>query len=278
MDWTSRLGVCSWSLQPEGAAELVEQVRALGLGKIQLALDPIRERPERWQDLEARLTDAGIGLPSGQFGAVGEDYTSPQTIRATGGVVPDDHWSANQANLEASLDLAERFGLTVLTTHAGFIPPDRQDPVFDKLVGRIQHLADRIGQRLGGRLLLETGQETAASLEQFLAALGRDNVGVNFDPANLLLYAMGDPAASLRRLLPHLGQFHVKDATPPAEAGQWGEEVPAGQGEVDWDAIFNILHDADYAGDLIIEREAGNQRAVDIAAARDLVESRWPKA
>ena len=276
MNIEDRLGVCSWSLLPDDGAALVEQVRRLGLPKLQLALDPIREDPGRWAGLEDRLTDAGIQLVSGQFGAVGEDYSSPQTIRATGGVVPEATWPANRENLEASLGLAERFGLTVLTTHAGFIPPDPGDTVFGRLVERVRHLADRITDRLDGRLLLETGQETAETLERFLTAIDRDRVGVNFDPANLLLYDMGDPVTALRRLLPRLGQFHVKDATPPTEPGHWGAELPVGEGAVDWAGVLSALSEAGYVGDLIIEREAGQQRAQDIAVARDRIKAAWP--
>ncbi len=267
----NRLGVCSWSLEPRDAASLIDNVKNLGLAKLQLAIDPIREQPSAWKALPGLLADHGIQLASGQFGAVGEDYASPQTIRATGGVVPDEHWPTNRENLEQTLPIARTYGLTTLTTHAGFIPPSADDPVFDKLVERVRHLADRIEAELGGRLLLETGQETAETLEQFLKALDRPQVGVNFDPANLLLYAMGDPVPSLARLRPYLGQVHIKDATPPATLGQWGEEVTVGEGNVDWVEFFKVLENTDYDGDLIIEREAGHQRVQDIKTARDFV-------
>ena len=106
-----------------------------------------------------------------------------------------------------------------------------------------------------------------------LAELDRpDHAGVNFDPANMILYGMGDPVEALRALLPHVLQVHVKDATPTAEPGTWGAEVPAGTGAVDWPAFFAVLSGAGRPIDLMIEREAGGTRVADIATARELVQ------
>ncbi|HIA27537.1 MAG TPA: hypothetical protein EYN79_05370, partial [Planctomycetes bacterium] len=90
---------------------------------------------------------------------------------------------------------------------------------------------------LGGvKLALETGQESAATLEGALEALGRSDVGVNFDPANMILYGMGNPVEALVRLAPRVAQIHIKDALASEVAGEWGSEVVVGTGEVDWQA------------------------------------------
>ena len=50
-------------------------------------------------------------------------------------------------------------------------------------------------------LALETGQEAAETLADFLEAVGRANLaGWNFDPANLILYGSGDPINAAVRL------------------------------------------------------------------------------
>jgi len=118
----------------------------------------------------------------------------------------------------------------------------------------------------------ETGQETADTLAAFLTKLNRPNVGVNFDPANMILYDKGDPTAALRVLGPWLKQCHVKDANRTQAPGTWGEEVPVGTGQVDWPAFFHTLNELGFAGNLCIEREAGAQRVADIIAARQLIE------
>jgi sugar phosphate isomerase/epimerase len=95
---------------------------------------------------------------------------------------------------------------------------------------------------------------------------------VNFDPANMLLYDKGNPIEALRTLGPWIRQVHIKDAVRTTTPGTWGDEVVAGQGEVDWPAFFKTLQETGFAGDLCIEREAGMNRVEDIRAARELVE------
>src|SRR6185369_5503075 len=115
-------------------------------------------------------------------------------------------------------------------------------------------------------------QERAASLLEFLVKLDCPNVGVNFDPANIILYDMGDPIEALRTLAPRLKQCHLKDANRTRQRGTWGEEVRLGAGEVKWPAFFEVLDEIGYSGDLAIEREAGQQRMEDILEGRRFVE------
>jgi len=126
------------------------------------------------------------------------------------------------------------------------------------------------------QLGLETGQETADALREFLLALNRDNVGVNFDPANMILYDKGDPISAVRTLGPWIRQVHIKDAQRTHTPGTWGDEVPAGTGQVDWPAFLAALREVSFTGDLCIEREAGVQRVTDIRAARELIERLSP--
>jgi sugar phosphate isomerase/epimerase len=102
--------------------------------------------------------------------------------------------------------------------------------------------------------------------------LNAPNVGVNFDPANMLLYDQGDPVAALGVLAPWLRQVHIKDAKRTRVPGTWGEEVSVGTGEVDWGSFFATLRKLNYAGDFVIEREAGGKRMADLRAARALIE------
>ena len=41
--FSDRLAVCTWSLQPTSPADLVEKLKPIGIPRVQLALDPIRE-------------------------------------------------------------------------------------------------------------------------------------------------------------------------------------------------------------------------------------------
>src|SRR5206468_823846 len=115
-------------------------------------------------------------------------------------------------NIQATAALAQKLALKLVTFHAGFLPHDPKDPNFAKLQGRLRQVADAFLAR-GIALALETGQETAPVLAGFMKQLERPNVGINFDPANMLLYRKGDPIAALRTLGPWIRQVHIKDAT-----------------------------------------------------------------
>ncbi len=263
---TEQIGVCSWSLQAVGPRDLADKVNALGLKKVQLGLTPHRDDPGAWDGVQAILGESGIRIVSGMYSTVGEDYTTPETIRKTGGIVPDEHWEENLRLAKVTAALAQDMGLTAANAHAGFLPHDPRDPDFDKLCNRVLALAKVFGE-CGVTLLMETGQESAETLLAFLSEMkkrGADNIAVNFDPANMILYDMDNPIDALRMLAPYVKQVHVKDAKRTKVKGQWGEEVIVGQGEVDWVAFVRILAEADFTGGYIFEREAGDNRIGDI--------------
>src|SRR5436190_22269002 len=108
ISFSERLAVCSWSLQPTSPDDLVAKLDQIGIPRVQLALDPIREQPNLWGDVGRRLAASGYGLMSGMIGFVGEDYTTLETIRATGGVAPDDIWEENRAHVSRAEDIAAR--------------------------------------------------------------------------------------------------------------------------------------------------------------------------
>jgi sugar phosphate isomerase/epimerase len=268
---SDRVAVCSWSLQPSSPADLVSKLQSTGIRRVQLALDPLRDFHTQWgQTLDLFRRD-GITIVSGMFGCVGEDYSTLDTIRLTGGLAPDATWEENWKNAQATSALAHQLGLKLVTFHAGFLPHDPQDPDYIKLLRRLSEVAD-IFQAAGIDLGFETGQETASALVEVLHQLDRPNVGVNFDPANMILYDKGDPIAALRTLGPWIRQVHIKDATRTKVPGTWGEEVAAGTGEVDWADFFKVLRELGYSGDFVIEREAGSQRVADIVTAKSVVE------
>jgi sugar phosphate isomerase/epimerase len=105
-----------------------------------------------------------------------------------------------------------------------------------------------------------------------LHKLNHPNIGVNFDPANMILYDKGDPVQALRILAPWIRQVHLKDARRTQVPGTWGEEVPMGAGEVDWRAFFATFKQVIFNVYLAIEREQGSQRVQDIRTARAVVE------
>jgi len=136
-----RVAVCSWSLRPEGPDDLVEKVRRSGVSAVQLALDPVRTA---WgaAATHAALSAADIEVVSGMVMMAGEDYTTRDTIRRTGGVRSDAHWEENVAASRENAALARELGLGLVTFHAGFIPHEADDPVRGTMLERLRTVID----------------------------------------------------------------------------------------------------------------------------------------
>lgn len=267
----TRIAVCGWSLQAPDPNALVARMKAAGFTRVQLDLDPFRENAAAWADAPALFAKEGIEPVSGMFRTVGEDYSTLDTIRVTGGIVPDATWEQNLANAKITAENAARLGLTFVMFHAGFLPHDPKDPEFPKLAGRVREIA-RVFAAKGITLGCETGQETAEDLATFLTHLNEPNVAVNFDPANMLLYGKGDPVAALHRVGRWVKSVHMKDAAVTKVPGTWGSELAVGTGEVDWPEFMEALAGAGFDGWLCFEREAGDQRVEDLRAGRAFIE------
>lgn len=266
-----KLAVCGWSLQPTCPADLVRDLNIIGLKQVQIDLDPFRENPAVWDTAPALFAQHGITLVSGMFRTVGEDYSSLEAIRRTGGVVPDATWEQNWHNAQLTAHNAVRLGLKFVMFHAGFLPHEPGDPHFAQLMDRVRKIA-RLFAGHGITLGCETGQESATALKAFLEHLNEPNVAINFDPANMLLYNNGDPVAALRVVGRWVKSVHLKDAAVTTVPGAWGAELTVGTGEVDWPAFFATLAELKFPGWLCFEREAANQRVADIKAGVQFVQ------
>ncbi len=208
-------------------------------------------------DWRRALDNAGFTLHT-LFGVYnGESYADIPTVQQTVGFIPPSTREEREARSIAIVDLAAEMGVPGFATHIGFVPEDAGSADYQAVLAMVRRIADHAAKH-DITFALETGQETAESLLAFLVAVERDNVGVNFDPANMILYGTGDPIEALEVVGPHLITVHAKDGIwPDADApGSLGREVPLGQGKVDFPAFLAILHKFGYEGPLFIEREA----------------------
>jgi len=272
----ARVGACTWSWNLP-LREVVAQMERHGIRGMNLALMPFiandryhggSETPETWRFLKEKVASGAVSVMSTMIATVDEDYTTIDTIRRTGGIVPDAHWEANKARFAKGAELTRELGCRYLLTHAGFL--DEDDPVaFEKYRARVAWIRDTCAKQ-GVVLILETGQESANALASFLPCV--PGVYVNFDPANMITYGKGRPRESLARLIPWIRQVHVKDCRASERPGVlWGVETPWGEGEVGGKAFVAELERLGFTGNYVIERQHGDTRIADIVRAKDLL-------
>lgn len=205
--------------------------------------------------LREQMQQMGITVTAVFGGFEGESYADIPTVAKTIGLVPPTTRQARLAEMREISDFAHAIGCDTVGLHIGVVPHDRHDPERAGIVEVTRALCDHCAKN-NQFLHLETGQETADDLIAFIQDCERDNLRINFDPANMILYGMGQPLEALRKLAPWVRSVHCKDATWSDQPGiTWGCEVPLGQGAVDIHAYLKTLHEIGYQGPLTIERE-----------------------
>lgn len=186
----------------------------------------------------------------------GESYTDIPTVQRTVGFIPPDTRAPRfERTLEAS-DFAADIGVKSIACHVGFVPEDPAHPDYKAVCRIVRQICDHAAKH-HQTFALETGQEPADILLKFLDAVGRPNLGINFDPANMIMYGSGDPILALGILAPRLLSVHAKDGNwPPKDApNALGKEQPLGCGAVGMEQFLAKLKQIGYTGTLNVERE-----------------------
>jgi sugar phosphate isomerase/epimerase len=239
-----------------GLGVKLEVAHELGVPTIQLHAPAAQTRtPENADRFLRRLSDLGITLTAVFGGFEGESYADIPTVSRTVGLVPPGTRAARTQEMKEIADFAKLLGCPVVALHLGFIPHDSGDPMYAEVIEVTRDVCDHV-QANGQNLHLETGQESAAGLLKFISDVGRDNLFVNFDPANMILYGTGEPIEALRQIGSLVRSVHCKDGTWAANPGiDWGQEVPLGEGDVGMENYLRTLDNLGYTGPLTIERE-----------------------
>ena len=240
-----------------GLGVKLEVAQELGIPTIQLHAPAKESRTaENAERFLARLKELNIELTAVFGGFEGESYADIPTTEKTVGLVPLETRAARTAEMKEIADFAKTLGCNVVALHLGFIPHvPKGDPTYDSILDITRDVCDHCKAN-GQNLHLETGQETGEGLLQFLSDVDRDNLFVNFDPANMILYGTGEPIETLKMIGPHVKSIHCKDATWADNPGkEWGAEVPLGDGAVGMETYLRTLNEIGYDGPLTIERE-----------------------
>jgi len=258
----------------EGPEEALRKVAEMGFPTTQLICwDPdwfTAEMAERVRASSAQnqvaISTLWVGTP-GKY--VWDLIRGPSTI----GIVPELTREERMPALFKGADFAEMIGAPSITTHVGFIPDDPLTPLYRQVVEALRGIAQYCADK-GIGFWFETGQETPVTLLRTMEDIGTDNLGINLDPANLLLYGKANPVDALDVFGQYVRGVHAKDGEYPTNGRELGVEKPLGQGRVGFPQLIGKLVDMGFDGALTIEREiSGPHQIEDIKSGKRYLES-----
>lgn len=233
--------------------------------------------PSLWTDENAEKLNALLGKYEICVSAFWCGWEGPRIWdfydgQITLGLVPSEYRTMRIKNLCDGADFAKKLGVTDVVTHMGFIPENPYDPAFPGMCVAVRTVAEHLKQN-GQYLLFETGQETPVAMLRCFEQVGCDNLGVNLDTANLILYGKANPVDSLEVYGKYVRNLHAKDGLYPTNGHDLGKETKIGDGKVDFRALFKKLRELGYDSFVTIEREiSGGQQLIDILEAREYLQ------
>ncbi|MFN7994192.1 MAG: sugar phosphate isomerase/epimerase family protein [Bryobacteraceae bacterium] len=266
------IGVMFWA--GRDPAETLRELKSLGVRCGQMGIPGDMKLEGAAAGWRRALEDARFTVVTVFAAYDGESYADIPTVQRTVGFIPPATRAERESRTLAVSDFAAAIGVPGIATHIGFVPEDRLSSDYLGVREVVRRVCDHAATH-GQTFALETGQEPADALLDFLLLTNRENLRINFDPANMILYGTGDPIAALGTLAPHVISVHCKDGDWPAKdiPGALGEEQPLGQGAVGMERFIAKLKEIRYKGPLTIEREASDpvQRIRDIEMAVGLL-------
>lgn len=196
-------------------------------------------------------------------------YEGQETI----GIVPVAYRAHRMAELMKGADFAVKLGVVKVATHMGYIPENPMSTEYNSFLTAVKSLAAYYREQ-GRRLLFETGQETPVTLLRVIEDVGDGTLGINLDPANLILYGKANPVDALDVFGKYVLSLHAKDGLYPTNGRELGVEVKVGTGKVNFPRLIERLHEIGFDGVLSIEREiTGEQQMIDIRDTKTYLEN-----
>jgi sugar phosphate isomerase/epimerase len=241
----------------------LEMVRSLGVRYGQLGIPGgMRLTDAAAAQWKTAIEGLGLTLVTVFAAYEGEDYADIPSVARSVGFIPPDTRDARLARTLAVSDFAAQLGVASIACHVGFVPEDATHPDYVAVRQMVRQVCDHASGH-GQSFALETGQEPAHVLLEFIRDVDRSNLRINFDPANLILYGTDEPIGALQKLAPLVISVHCKDGDRPAPgiAGALGMERPLGKGSVGIPRFVETLRNVGFHGPLCVERETEDQQA-----------------
>ena len=235
-------------------------------------------KPELWSDENSEIIknlteENGITISAFWCGWEGPCVWNFYDGQITLGLVPPEYRTMRIKNLCDGADFAHKLGVKNVVTHMGFIPENPNDTQFAPFCVAVRQVAEHL-KKNNQNLLFETGQETPVTMLRCFEKVACDNLGVNLDTANVILYGKANPVDALDVFGKYVMNIHAKDGLYPTNGHDLGREVRIGDGKVDFKALFKRLHELKYDSYVTIEREIeGEQQTEDIRYAKKYLES-----
>lgn len=264
-----RIGTCVNLRTMDGIEQKFATLRENGFDSCQL----ISWNPAVWTDenadiLKGLLQEYGITVSAFWCGWEGPSVWNFYDGQLTLGLVPPEYRQMRVENLCDGADFAHKLGVTDVATHMGFIPENPYDPNFASFCVAVRTVAQHLKQN-GQFLLFETGQETPVTMLRCFEQVGADNLGINLDTANLILYGKANPVDALEVFGKYVRNLHAKDGCYPTNGHELGHETGLGEGKVDFKALFVKLHELGYDSYVTIEREIAEGSAEQLKGILD---------
>ena len=254
------------------ALAALQHVRSLGVPTAQISYPAAMDHEAGVRAIEAARRATGIEITTIFCSFAGESYANISAVQTSVGLVPESTRAERVERISKIGKFAHEIGVARVAMHIGSVHGDHSAPLHAQMVQVTRQICDELASR-GQVFALETGQENAQTLKRFIEDVKRDNLKVNFDPANMILYGVDQPISALNVLIPWIDGVHCKDGRWPTQEGQLGQETPLGEGDVDFRAWLKRLLELGYRGPLTIEREiSGDQQRQDILRAVALLE------
>lgn len=265
-----KIGVCVSFDKMEGMSKKFESMREQGFDNCQLiSWNPSAWSEENLEELKKLTAEYHITISAFWCGWEGPCVWNFYEGQTTLGLVPPRYREMRIKNLCDGADFARGLGVENVVTHMGFIPENPNDPEFEPFCDAVRRVAEHL-KKNGQYLLFETGQETPVTMLRCFETVGMDNLGVNLDTANLILYGKANPVDALDVFGRYVRNLHAKDGLYPVNGHELGSETRIGEGKVDFYSVFTKLHELCYDGYVTIEREIeGEQQTADILHARE---------